>query len=198
MCLVFYQAGIQAVVALAAIYAQQAMGFTTKDTLLLILVVNVTAAAGAFLFGQVQDRIGHVRTIVLTLIGWIVAVVLAWLAEGPALFWIAANVVGVCLGSSQSAGRALVGYLSPPSRSAEFFGMWGLAVKLSSVLGPITYGFVTWMSDGDHRLAILLTGTYFLIGLIIVAGVDVRRRTARLRHLIQQWRASRPQIRIEQ
>ena len=175
VCLVFYQAGIQAVVALAAIYAQQVMGFTTKDTLLLILVVNVTAAAGAFLFGQVQDRIGHVRTIVLTLIGWIVAVVLAWLAEGPALFWIAANVVGVCLGSSQSAGRALVGYLSPPSRSAEFFGIWGLAVKLSSVLGPITYGFVTWVSGGDHRLAILLTGTYFLIGMIIVAGVDVQR-----------------------
>ena len=175
ICLVFYQAGIQAVVALAAIYAQQVMGFTTKDTLLLILVVNVTAAIGAFLFGQVQDRIGHVRTIVLTLIGWIAAVVLAWLAEGPALFWIAANVVGVCLGSSQSAGRALVGYLSPPSRSAEFFGIWGLAVKLSSILGPITYGIVTWVSGGDHRLAILLTGTYFVVGIIIVAGVDVQR-----------------------
>ena len=67
VCLVFYQAGIQAVIALAAIYAQQAMGFTTKDTIVLILVVNVTAAAGAFAFGQVQDRLGHVRTIVLTL-----------------------------------------------------------------------------------------------------------------------------------
>ena len=58
VCLVFYQAGIQTVIALAAIYAQQAMGFTTRDTLLLILVVNVTAALGAFLFGYVQDRIG--------------------------------------------------------------------------------------------------------------------------------------------
>jgi UMF1 family MFS transporter len=178
VCLVFYQAGIQAVIALAAIYAQQVMGFTTRDTIFLILLVNITAAAGAFVFGQVQDRLGHVRTIVLTLIGWMLTVVLAYLAQGPALFWVAANLVGLCLGSSQSAGRALVGYLSPPGRSAEFFGLWGLAVKLSSILGPITYGLVTWVSGGDHRLAILITGVYFIIGIAIIAGLNVVRGRA--------------------
>lgn len=178
VCLVFYQAGIQAVIALAAIYAQQVMGFTTRDTILLILLVNITAAVGAFVFGQVQDRLGHVRTIVFTLIGWMLTVLLAYLAQGPALFWVAANLVGVCLGSSQSAGRALVGYLSPPGRSAEFFGLWGLAVKLSSILGPITYGLVTWVSGGDHRLAILITGVYFVIGIAIIAGLNVARGRA--------------------
>lgn len=174
-CLVFYQAGIQTVIALAAIYAQQAMGFTTRDTLLLILVVNVTAAVGAFGFGYIQDRFGHVRTIVAILLGWILTVLLAWRAEDAALFWVAANMVGLCLGSSQSAGRALVGYLSPPGRQAEFFGLWGLAVKFSSILGPLTYGAVTWISGGDHRLAILITGAYFVIGIAIIAGVDVAR-----------------------
>jgi UMF1 family MFS transporter len=178
IAVVFYQAGIQAVVALAAIYAQQVMGFTTRDTLALILIVNVTAAAGAFLFGHVQDRLGHVLTLVLTMIGWIIAVVLAWLAEEPVLFWVAANVVGICLGSSQSAARALVAYLSPAARSAEFFGLWGLAVKLSAVLGPLTYGLVTWISLGDHRLAILLTGTYFVVGLVIIGRIDVERGRA--------------------
>ncbi len=178
LCLVFCQAGIQTVIALAAIYAQQAMGFTTRDTLLLILVVNVTAALGAFAFGYVQDRLGHVRTIVLTLMGWIITVLLAWRAEGPALFWVAANMVGLCLGSSQSAGRALVGYLSPPGRQAEFFGLWGLAVKFSSILGPLTYGMVTWLSGGDHRLAILITGAYFVVGIGIIEGVDAARGRA--------------------
>jgi len=151
------------------------MGFTTRDTLLLILVVNVTAALGAFGFGYLQDRLGHVRTILLILACWIATVLLAWRAEGPALFWVAANLVGLCLGSSQSAGRALVGYLSPPGRQAEFFGLWGLAVKLSSILGPLTYGAVTWISGGDHRLAILITGAYFVAGLAIAAGVDAER-----------------------
>ncbi len=175
VCLVCYQAGVQAVVALAAIYAQQAMGFTTRDSITLILAVNVTAALGAIAFGQVQDRVGHVRTIALTLVGWIATVVIAWWATDRATFWVAANLAGLCLGASQSAGRALVGYLSPRDRRAEFFGLWGFAVKLSSILGPVTYGLASWLSRGDHRLAILITGVYFVAGLAVLAGVDPHR-----------------------
>jgi len=174
-CMVFYQAGIQTVIALAAIYAQQALGFSTQDTIVLILIVNVTAAAGAFAFGLLQDRLGHIPTIALTLAGWIVMTLIAWQSETRASFWIAANIAGVCLGSSQSAGRALVAYLSPPGRQAEFFGLWGLAVKFSSILGPLTYGAVSWFSGGDHRLAMLVTGGFFVIGLIVLFGVDVER-----------------------
>ena len=194
VCVVFYQAGIQAVVALAAVYAQQAMGFTTRDTIVLILLVNVTAALGAFLFGRVQDRLGHVRTIQVTLVGWIVAALLACIAQGPLLFWMAANLVGVCLGSSQSAGRALVGFLSPAERSGEFFGLWGLAVKLSSILGPITYGLVTWGTGGNHRLAILLTAVYFVIGLVLVTQINVERARAHLLKPAQTGTGSRQNV----
>jgi UMF1 family MFS transporter len=175
VCIVFYQAGIQTVIALAAIYAEQVLGFKTQDTITLILVVNVTAAAGAFAFGNIQDRLGHVRTIALTLCLWIVTTLIAWAATGPGLFWLAANLAGLCLGSSQSAGRALVGFLSPADRLAEFFGLWGLAVKLSSILGPITYGAVTWATNGDHRLAMLVTGGFFVAGLVLLGGIDVVR-----------------------
>lgn len=175
ICTVFYQAGIQTVITLAAIYAQQAMHFTTQQTIMLIFVVNITAAVGAFLFGHLQDRIGHIPAIALTLVGWIVMVGLAWGAQGPDMFWVAANLAGICMGASQSAGRALVGLLSPAPRRAEFFGLWGMSVKLASVLGPLTYGLVSWLSQGDHRLSILITGSYFIIGLLILAGVKVRR-----------------------
>lgn len=182
ICTVFYQAGIQAVITLAAIYAQQAMHFTTQQTIMLIFVVNITAAVGAFLFGHLQDRIGHIPTIALTLVGWIIMVLLAWSAQTPAMFWLAANLAGICMGSSQSAGRALVGLLSPAARRAEFFGLWGMSVKLSSILGPVTYGLVSWISQGDHRLAILITGSYFVAGLLILLGINVRRgRRAALR-----------------
>jgi MFS transporter, UMF1 family len=181
-CVVFYQAGIQTIITLAAIYAQQAMGFDTGDTMFLVLVVNVTASVGAFAFGSIQDRIGHIPTIALTLAGWIVMVFLAWVAEDRPLFWLAANVAGLCLGASQSAGRALIGYFSPNGRRAEFFGLWGLAVNLSSILGPVTYGLVSWISGGDHRLAMLITGIYFIIGLAILMSINVARgREAALR-----------------
>ena len=178
-CIVWYQAGVQTVVALAAIYAEQALKFETADTIRLILLVNITAAVGAAVFGQVQDRLGHVRTLVITLVGWLVAIGLAWASTGPGMFWIAANVVGICLGASQSAGRALVGYFSPAERRAEFFGLWGVAVKLSSILGPVSYGLVSWVSEGDHRLAMLATGTFFVVGLVVLRSVDAVRGRAR-------------------
>jgi UMF1 family MFS transporter len=69
----------------------------------------------------------------------------------------------------------MVGYLAPPSRLAEFFGLWGLAVKLASIFGPLTYGMANWLSGGDHRRAILITGAYFVVGLALLSGIDVRR-----------------------
>jgi UMF1 family MFS transporter len=175
LCILFYQAGITAVIALAAIYAEQAMKFTTQQTITLILVVNITAAIGAFAFGYLQDSIGHVRALALTLVGWIVMVLIAGFAQGPGAFWIAANLAGLCMGSSQAAGRAVVGYLAPPARVAEFFGLWGLAVKAASIFGPLTYGAVTWMFAGNHRLAIFATGLYFVIGLALLLRIDVER-----------------------
>ena len=175
ICTVLYQAGIQAVITLAAIYASQAFHFTIRQTILLVLIVNITAAIGAFAFGHVQDRIGHVRAIALTLAGWIVMVLLAWAAPDPRMFWLAANLAGLCMGASQSAGRAMVGLLAPPTRQAEFFGLWGLAVKLASIVGPLTYGVTSWLTQGNHRQALLMTGGYFVAGLWALRSVQAAR-----------------------
>lgn len=175
ICTVLYQAGIQAVITLAAIYASQVFHFNTQQTILLVLVVNITAAIGAFFFGHVQDRIGHVRAIALILIAWIGVVVLAWAAPDERMFWVAANLAGLCMGASQSAGRAMVGLLAPPAQRAEFFGLWGLAVKLASIIGPLTYGVSSWLTQGNHRQALLITGSYFIAGLWALRGVQATR-----------------------
>ena len=174
-CLVLYQSGVQIVIALSAIYAQQAMSFTTQDTIVLVLLVNITASLGAFFFGQWQDRLGHRKTLAFTLLGWCSMVAIAYLTTDRVGFWIAANIAGLCMGASQSAGRALVGYLAPENRHAEFFGLWGLAVKLASIIGPLTYGAITWFTGNDHRSAMLFTGVFFVLGLVVLKSVDPER-----------------------
>lgn len=176
--LAVYYCGINTVIVLAAIYAQEVMGFSMRENIMLILVVNVTAAIGAFGFGLLQDRLGSVRTLAITLLVWIVALVIAYFTETRAAFWVVANLVGVSLGSSQSAGRALVGQFSPPERSAEFFGLWGLAGKLAAVVGPLVYGLVTFISQGNHRLALLSTCGFFIAGLLMLLTVNERRGRA--------------------
>jgi UMF1 family MFS transporter len=175
LTLAVYYSGIYTVVVLAAVYAQEAMGFSFRDTIVLILVVNVTAALGAYGFGLLQDRFGSIPTLAATLCVWIVALLIAYFTESRTAFWVAANLIGVALGSSQSAGRALVGLFSPPARTAEFFGLWGLAGKTAAIIGPMTYGLITWLTGGNHRLALLATSAFFVVGLALLLTVDERR-----------------------
>jgi UMF1 family MFS transporter len=174
-CCTCYQAGISVVITLAAVYAEQVLGFKQADTMLLVFLVNIAAVAGAFSFGYWQDRVGHKRALGFTLAGWMLMTLLAALATGPAMFWVAAVIAGLCMGASQSAGRAMVGLLTPPDRRAEFFGLWSFATHLSVVVGPLTYGVITLVSGGNHRVAILATSLFFVAGLWLLRPVDMAR-----------------------
>jgi UMF1 family MFS transporter len=170
-----YQAGIAVVIALAAVYAEQVMGFQQQETMALVFLVNIASAAGAFLFGYAEDRIGHKPALAVTLVAWIVMVLLASFTTTRALFWVAAALAGLCMGSSQSCGRALVGVLAPPGRLGEFYGLWAFATRLAAVIGPLTYGLVNWMTAGNHRIAFLATGLFFVLGLVLLARLDMAR-----------------------
>lgn len=175
VCIVVYQSGVATVITVAAIFTTQALGFSQAQSITLILVVNVSAAAGAFAFGALQDRVGHRAALAASLLGWLLAVALFFATDASWAVWTAANIAGVCMGASQAVGRALVGYLCPPDREGEVFGLWSLAVRLAMILGPVSYGLVSWLSAGNHRLAMLATGAFFLAGLVLLAGIDPQR-----------------------
>ena len=182
-CGAAYQAGIAVVIALAAVYAEEVLGFKQTDTMLLVFLVNIAAALGAFGFGYWQDKVGHKPALRLTLWGWVVMTVLAVLATSASLFWVAAALAGLCMGSSQSAGRALAAVFAPAKRRAEFFGLWTLAVRLSAIVGPLTYGLINWLTAGNHRIAILSTGAFFVLGLWLLRPINVQRGIARAQKL---------------
>ncbi len=175
LCSTFYQAGVAVVIALAAIYAQEVMQFSFEQTLQLVLIVNITAAIGAFAFGYVQDRLGHKRALALTLLMWIAMTAVASMATTSAMFWVSANLAGLAMGSSQSAGRAMVGVFAPPTRLAEFYGLWTLSVQVAAIVGPLTYGAVVYLTNNNHRLGMMITGGFFVIGLLLIASIDIER-----------------------
>ena len=171
-----FQGGIAVVVTLAAVYADQAMGFTPDETILLVLLVNITAAVGAFAFGYVEDRIGHKYALMVTLLIWIAMVAVAYFAQTKPIFWIAANLAGIAMGSSQSAGRALVGVLAPEKDRAAFYSFWNMALWVANIVGPMTYGLITWMTGNDQCLALLCTGMFFVVGLILLLPMRIEKR----------------------
>ena len=109
-CGFLYQSGVSVVISLSAVYASAVMGFTTEDTILMVFVVNFTAAAGAYLFGKLQDRIGHKAALGLTLLLWLAMAGIAATTQSRALFWAAtATCRRICSRGIRLSSR-------PPSR----------------------------------------------------------------------------------
>jgi len=181
LCLTLFQSGVATVVVIAAIYAQEVMGFSSQQLIWLIMVVNLTAALGAFVFGFAQDRFGSVRSLAGALLLWVAAIGWTYFADNPTDLWLAGNLMGLAMGSTQAGGRALIGQFTPATRNAEIFGLWGLAGRAAAILGPLSYGLVGRLSGGDHRLALLSTLTLFLAGLAALFFVDEDRGRAAAR-----------------
>lgn len=178
LALFAFSCGTTTVVALAAVYAGQVMHFSTSETIAMILLVQIAAAGGAFGTGFVQEKLGSVRTLAMALMVWSVAIAMSYFAQDKSIFWMASTMMGIAMGASGTAARALVGQLSPAGQSAEFFGLWGLTVKMAAVIGPVTYGQITSISGGNYRSALLSTLMFFVAGLVITLLVNEKRGQA--------------------
>lgn len=175
LTLFLYSCGTTTVIHLASVYAQKVLHFTPGDSIVMILVVSVTAAIGAGVFGYVQDKIGSIKTLGITLTIWTVAVLIAYLAQDKTQFWVAANLVGIAMGATGSTGRALVAQFSPSGRSGEFLGLWGVAHKLATATGALTFGAVTMLTNNNYRFALLSCAFFFIVGGLLLLRVNENR-----------------------
>ncbi|EGV32879.1 major facilitator superfamily MFS_1 [Thiorhodococcus drewsii AZ1] len=187
----FSMSGISIVITYAFIYGAQVIGWDASVRTLMFVLVQLTAAAGAFGFGYIQDRIGALRTYLLTLIMWILAILLIYLTpsiaelahdrlgldwEAQYVFLVVGCVAGASLGACQSTTRTLVGLFSPLSRSAELFGFWGLSMKLAGVFGLLAIGLL--QAAFGLRQALLFCVLLFAVALLIARHVDETRGRA--------------------
>jgi len=169
-----YSAGLTSVIAFAAIFAVNTLHFTDSELRILFIVLQLSSAGGALGFGAIQDKLGAPRTIQVTLVLWVLVCVGVYLVESKTAFWGVALGAGLGIGSLQSASRALVGLFAPPEKTAEFFGLWGLAGKSAYMVGPLIFGLIS-SGTGSQRLAILSTAAFFVLGLIGMSFIDERR-----------------------
>ncbi|HEX5084087.1 MAG TPA: MFS transporter [Blastocatellia bacterium] len=172
-----YNDGIVTVIYFAARYAKETIGFEPSDIVYLLIINNVVAALGAFSFGFIADRIGQKKTIYITLVIWIVAVTVAYLANSKTTFYVASVLVGVGIGSSQSVTRSLLALFTPKENASEFFGFLGIAGKALAFLGPFVFGTIS-RTTGSQRPAILSVGAFFIVGMILLSFVNEARGKA--------------------
>ena len=72
----------------------------------------------------------------------------------------------------------MAGMLAPPRQVAEFYGLWTFATRLASIIGPLSYGAITWMTGGNQRISIASTAVLFAVGLVVLQRIDMARGRA--------------------
>jgi MFS transporter, UMF1 family len=166
-----YNDGILTVISFAAIFADHVLHMSDRDIIIFFAVVQTSAIVGSVVFGVITDSIGPRATILITLSVWIGIAVGAYFVQTVAEFYVVAFGAGIAIGSSQSASRSMMALLTPKEREAEFFGFYdGLCGKASAVIGPLVYGIVADLTG--ERVAALSVAVFFVIGLLVVRGVE--------------------------
>ncbi|MBN2803463.1 MAG: MFS transporter [Deltaproteobacteria bacterium] len=179
----FYNNAVVTIIVFAVAFSKDSLQFSTTENILLVLVMNIIAAPGAYFFGMFSEKMGSKKTIVITLVLWLFVVLGAELSAWPDLFsaadsklvfWGVAVLASLGIGAIQSTSRTFVGQMAPTGRSAEFYGFMAFSGKGSAILGPLVFGLVS-SCFASQRAAILSIGLFFLIGLILMIFVNQER-----------------------
>ena len=175
---VVYNDAIITVIAFGGPYAYTQFGFdmdTNGKLMIFGIVLNIFAGIGAFLFGFLDDYLGGKKTIQITNFGFIVALLIAFIApileNGEFYFWIAGGLIGIFMGPNQAASRSLMGRLIPENKENEFYGFFAFSGKATAFLGPLLFTVVVTLT-GDIRLSLLMLAVLFFIGMLMLNSVD--------------------------
>ena len=183
----FFNDGIQTVIVIAAVFAAEELGMDATNRILVILMIQVVAFFGAYLYGWLAGKMGTVRALITSLIIWCVVVVYAYagmkstaivpglnIAQRELEFWLLAFVVALILGGSQALSRSIFSQMIPKGREAEFFSFYEVSERGTSWMGPFIFARVNDFTR-SFRTGILSLIVLFVVGLGILVTVNVPR-----------------------
>lgn len=188
----FYIEGVNTVIFFSGNYASTTLNFSMEELILFFIIVQTTAIFGSVIFGVISDSIGQKKAISISLIIWVFTILIAFFTSSEQnylvayfsnitdlskkevmvkAFYFVGLLAGSVMGATQSTSRSLMSRLTPQERKTEFFGFYSLFGKSSAIVGPLVFGFVSYIS-GNQRFAILSIGVFFILGLLLLKFVD--------------------------
>ncbi len=172
----FYNDGIQTVIASASTFGEKELGFETGVLIATILMVQFVAFGGALLFGRIAQTYGARRVVLVGLGLWTLIVTVAYFMPEKqlALFLALAAGIGLVMGGTQALSRSFFSQLIPHGREAEYFSLYQAAERGTSWLGTLIFGVMHQLTD-SYRPAILALMVFFLVGGFLLWKVDPER-----------------------
>lgn len=171
----FYSAGVQTVLYLAATFAEKELNFGTVNLILLILILQIVAIGGAYLFAYISKRMGNKLALMSMLVIWMAVCITGYYTYSQITFYIVAAFVGLVMGGIQALSRSTYSKLIPSdlTEQTSYFSFYDILEKTAIVTGTFTWGFMEVMTGG-MRPAILTLVVFFLIGFTFLIKVKIR------------------------
>ena len=181
--------GMVGVLIFGGVYAAGNFGWETITLLIFGLTTSVSAMIGAFIGGLLDDRLGSMRTLkVSILMSAIILLVLTSITPDTLFFvfpvsteavwsfpyfssvaeltYLATNqIFALFFVTGLSASRTLMAKLSPPEMATQFFGLYGLSGSVTAFLAPLLVAVVTDISQSQR------VGFASLVILILIGGL---------------------------
>ena len=170
----FYNDGIQTIIAVAAIFASSELGIPQGAILGCFLMIQFVAMPGALMFGKLAQSHGAKTAIQIALLLFVIITLYAGTMNSALDFWLLGFVVALILGGSQAISRSLFASMLPVGKSAEFFGFYAVSGKFASIFGPLLFAVIADVT-GSSRLAISALTCFFVVGMLLLWTVDVNR-----------------------
>jgi len=194
----FFQDALNALFVIGGIYANQVIGMTLTQVLILGIILNLFAGPSSILGGYFNDRIGSKKVINISLWGLLISGVLALSMDQTTIFYFFEVarfspdverftfgifnstsqvvyifvVIGIAtfFGPTQTASRALMVKISPPEKAAEFFGLYAFAGKSTSWLVPGLMSIIL-IFNNNLQNAMLVIMLFNILGIIMMRYV---------------------------
>jgi MFS transporter, UMF1 family len=173
----FYNEGIQTVMSQASVFAREVLRMTPSELGMVVLMIQFVATPAAIGVGWLADRVGTKPTLMVCLLIWCGLLVAAYFVNERWQFWCLGVVLSLVMGGTQSVSRAVMGAMTPPAKTAEFFGFFNLSCRATSMVGPILFAQML-VATRSANVAILSLLVFIVIGGIIVACVNLPKGIA--------------------
>ena len=179
----FLSVGVQTIILMAGIFGSEELGLPTLNLILTILLVQIVAILGAYLFSRLSDRIGNLATLKITLLIWCVVCFIAFILDKNQpnvdnYFYAMGIVLGFVLGATQSLTRSTYSKLLPDTHDhATYFSFYDVTEKIAIVLGMIVFGLLLALT-GSMQYSVLALAVFFLVAFLVLYKI---KRTTQVR-----------------
>lgn len=180
----FYSLGMQTIFLVAALFGQTEIGLPTEKLIITILLIQLEAILGAWLFSFSSGKIGNRNTLLIGIFIWVIVCVIGYLIrkEDPNVemqFYIMAALVGLVMGGIQALSRSTYAKLLPETEDhTTYFSFYDIFEKLALCLGLFLFGLIIELTNG-MKVSTITMGLSFIISFVIMCFLRMPKRKSR-------------------